>query len=191
MGHCRLIIAGDSQDDVTAIADLSNQLGYNVVAFATNIHQVVELVATFQTNIAMVILGENSVVTSGDVAVYDSVNCPVILVVKNWAPFAEVKHEVLPGQSIFIFGGTSQDLMVAAVEARSNYTKAAKLKQEVNSLKDDLEGRKLVERAKGILMDRHKMSEADAYKRIHFQARNQNKRMREIAESIITASELM
>lgn len=62
---------------------------------------------------------------------------------------------------------------------------------ELAILKDTLETRKLVERAKGILMKRHSLSEEEAFKRIHYQARNQNKKMREIAESIITASDLI
>lgn len=62
---------------------------------------------------------------------------------------------------------------------------------QIEELKEALETRKLVERAKGILMQRHDLTEEDAFKRIHFQARNQNKKMKEIAESIITASELI
>lgn len=63
--------------------------------------------------------------------------------------------------------------------------------KEITELKETLETRKLIERAKGILMDRHNMTEDEAFKRIHFQARNQNKKMREIAQSIITAAELI
>ena len=62
---------------------------------------------------------------------------------------------------------------------------------EIEQLKETLETRKIIERAKGILMDRHHMSEEEAFKRIHFQARNQNKKMREIAQSIITAADLI
>ena len=58
-------------------------------------------------------------------------------------------------------------------------------------MQDTLETRKLVERAKGILMTRHHMNEEEAFKRIHFQARNQNLRMREVAQSIITAADLI
>ena len=63
--------------------------------------------------------------------------------------------------------------------------------KEIEDLKEALETRKIIERAKGILMDRHRMSEEEAFKRIHFQARNQNKKMREIAQSIITAADLI
>lgn len=63
--------------------------------------------------------------------------------------------------------------------------------QEIDRLKETIETRKLIERAKGILMDRHKMTEEEAFRRIHFQARNQNRKMKEIAQSIITAADFL
>lgn len=63
--------------------------------------------------------------------------------------------------------------------------------QEIDKLRDTLECRKLIERAKGILMDRHRLTESEAHKRIHFQARNNNMTMREVAQSIINVTNLL
>jgi response regulator NasT len=57
--------------------------------------------------------------------------------------------------------------------------------QKIACLKEALETRKIIERAKGILMDQHGMTEQDAFRYIHFKARSQNKKMREIAEGIL------
>jgi len=57
--------------------------------------------------------------------------------------------------------------------------------QRIACLKEALETRKIIERAKGILMDQHGMTEQDAFRYIHFKARSQNKKMREIAEGIL------
>ena len=84
-----------------------------------------------------------------------------------------------------------EDLAPALEMAVRRYRQIASQSKEIDELKDTLETRKLIERAKGILMDRHRMSEEEAFKRIHFQARNQNKKMREIAQSIITAADLI
>lgn len=62
-------------------------------------------------------------------------------------------------------------------------------KKEIADLKESLESRKLVERAKGILMNRDGITEDEAFKKIHFQARNANKKMKEIAESIISGTD--
>ncbi len=84
-----------------------------------------------------------------------------------------------------------EDLAPALQMAVSRFRQIQAQQTEMDSLRDTLETRKLIERAKGILMDRHNMSEEEAFKRIHFQARNQNKKMREIAQSIITAADLI
>jgi response regulator NasT len=84
-----------------------------------------------------------------------------------------------------------EDLAPALEIAVRRFRQLSAQSREIEHLKDTLETRKLIERAKGILMDRHHMSEEEAFKRIHFQARNQNKKMREIAQSIITAADLM
>ena len=57
-------------------------------------------------------------------------------------------------------------------------------------IEEELKSRKLIERAKGILMKSQGISEEDAYKKIQRQAMNVRRSMREIAEAIILAKEL-
>ncbi|MFH1338412.1 MAG: GAF and ANTAR domain-containing protein [Candidatus Omnitrophota bacterium] len=57
-------------------------------------------------------------------------------------------------------------------------------------IEEELKARKVVERAKGILMDSQGISEQEAYKKIQKQAMNMRRSMREIAEAIILAKEL-
>ncbi len=61
------------------------------------------------------------------------------------------------------------------------------LYEEIGGLKEALETRKLVERAKGILMKRYSIGEQEAFERIHTQSRSMRKTMRELAEAIILA----
>ncbi len=83
------------------------------------------------------------------------------------------------------------DLGPALEVAMKRFQEAQARSREVDDLREALETRKIIERAKGILMRRLNLSEEDAFKKIHFQARSQGKKMRDIAESIITASDLM
>jgi len=84
-----------------------------------------------------------------------------------------------------------EDLAPALEIAVRRFRQIQSQQEKIDELTDALETRKLIDRAKGILMDRHNMTEDEAFKKIHFQARNQNKKMREIAQSIITASDIM
>jgi len=82
------------------------------------------------------------------------------------------------------------DIMPAVEIALSRYLELQGLESTVGDLEQKLETRKLVDRAKGILMDKYKMSEADAFRRIQQQSMNQRRSMKEIAEAIIIAHEI-
>lgn len=65
-----------------------------------------------------------------------------------------------------------------------------KLAQEADEMKRELETRKVVERAKGILMRNHGLTEEESYLRLRGEARRMRRTMKELAEAIILAEEL-
>ena len=79
------------------------------------------------------------------------------------------------------------DLPPAIEVARSRFEQNKLLGKEVSNLNEKLEARKLIDRAKGILMDEQKVGESEAYRRIQLQSMNLRKTMREVAEAIILA----
>jgi GAF domain-containing protein len=66
----------------------------------------------------------------------------------------------------------------------------ARLLEESAEMRRQLETRKLVERAKGILQQRHSLSEEEAYLRLRNESRRLRRPMRELAEAIILAEDL-
>jgi len=64
------------------------------------------------------------------------------------------------------------------------------LRKEVDDLKDNLETRKIVDRAKGILMTTQGLTEQDAFRRIQKMSMNTRRPMKEIAEAIVLANEV-
>jgi len=85
---------------------------------------------------------------------------------------------------------TESDLLPAIGVATARFQEFNTISEEAASLSDALETRKLVDRAKGILMDKHNLREQDAFRRIQQQSMNTRKSMREIAEAILLTSEL-
>jgi GAF domain-containing protein len=66
----------------------------------------------------------------------------------------------------------------------------ARLIEETQEMKRELETRKLMERAKGILQQNHNITEEEAYLRLRNQSRRLRRPIRELAEAIILAEEL-
>lgn len=83
-----------------------------------------------------------------------------------------------------------QELVPAIEVALERFREFRQLEKDVSDLKDALETRKLVDRAKGLLMDSQDLSEADAFRRIQKMSMNSRKSMKEIAEAIILAHQV-
>lgn len=78
--------------------------------------------------------------------------------------------------------------LLSVVEvALTHYEEVMELERQVAKLKDELETRKVVERAKGVLMSSLGLSEAEAFRRIQKQSMNRRLSMRAVAEAIILA----
>ena len=79
------------------------------------------------------------------------------------------------------------DLMPAIEVALARFAEFQTMNQEVADLQNALETRKLVDRAKGILMDTQKLDEQEAFRKIQKMSMNTRKPMKEVAEAIILA----
>lgn len=75
--------------------------------------------------------------------------------------------------------------------ASLRYAQIETLRAELEAAQQRLAERKIIDRAKGILMEVRKISEEDAYSLLRRTAMNENKRIVDVARSIITAAELL
>jgi response regulator NasT len=83
---------------------------------------------------------------------------------------------------------TRADIVPAMTLAAARYAEATALAAEVADLSERLETRKVVDRAKGILIGRG-MTEAEAFRKLQKVAMDKRKTLREVAEAIVLASE--
>src|SRR5215470_9756308 len=84
----------------------------------------------------------------------------------------------------------SSDLKPAIEIALSRFKEFRSMEAKAKNLEDQLETRKVVEKAKGVLMQKHGISEDEAFHRIQRASMNNRKPMKEIAEAILLAEEL-
>jgi response regulator NasT len=81
--------------------------------------------------------------------------------------------------------------LAPAIEiALARFREFRTLEKETDNLRETLETRKLVERAKGVLMDTQGLKEAEAFRKIQKLSMNTRKSMREIAEAVLLAHEV-
>jgi response regulator NasT len=80
-----------------------------------------------------------------------------------------------------------EDLTPAIEVALARYREFQELQKQVTDLQQALETRKLVDRAKGILMDKQGLTEAEAFRKIQKMSMDNRKAMKDVAEAIILA----
>jgi response regulator NasT len=74
--------------------------------------------------------------------------------------------------------------------ARARYAEFQEMDKQIDDLKETLETRKLVERAKGILMDTQGLKEQEAFRKIQQLSMNTRKSMREVAQAILLTAQI-
>ena len=82
-----------------------------------------------------------------------------------------------------------EDLEPSIAIAMRRFQEFRSLREETDNLRQALEDRKVIERAKGLLMKRASIDEPEAFRRLQKLARDKNQRLVEIAQMIVTAEE--
>lgn len=95
------------------------------------------------------------------------------------------------GVSAYVVDGMKKERVRPVIDlAISRFNAVDQLRRERDEARQSLQDRKVVDRAKGLLMDRKGFTEAEAYDTLRKAAMQQNKKISEIAESVITAISL-
>ena len=104
---------------------------------------------------------------------------------------ASIEAAVDAGVSAYIVGGLRKDRVQNILDlCVSRFNAFARLQDELDRTKNALEERKAIDRAKGILMAAKNLSEDAAYALLRKTAMNENKKIADVAQSVITAAEL-
>jgi two-component system, response regulator / RNA-binding antiterminator len=105
---------------------------------------------------------------------------------------ASIQASVDAGVSAYIVDGLKKERLKPILDlCISRFNAFSKLQDELDRAKSALEDRKIIERAKGILMKLKGLSEDEAYVLLRSTAMREKKKIGEIAQSILTASELL
>ena len=104
---------------------------------------------------------------------------------------ASIQASVDAGVSAYIVDGLKKERMKNILDlCISRFNAFSRLQGELDRTKTALEDRKIIDRAKGILMKAKNLSEEDAYALMRNTAMKENKKIAEVAQSVITAAEM-
>jgi response regulator NasT len=199
MEPLRILIADDDSLHVMSLRQQLEELGHQVVAEAYTGHEAVFLAAAHQPDVALLdIVMPDPSVDSGQAM--DGIEAaqriiaeqpiPIVLISAHSENSLAQRADEAGIFAYLVKPVSTDDIRPALLLAHSRFREFQLLRQEVTSLREALETRKLVERAKGILMRRLDLTEEEAFRRLQRRSQDENRKLRDIAQAIVTADEM-
>ena len=187
----RIAVADDEPEMRDFFQEVLPQLGHEVVAVAETGRQLVE---QCRTALPDLVISDIRMPDLGGIEAVTALNrerqMPVILVTAH----TEAELLVRAGEEHVMAYLAKPikpiDLQVAIPLAVMRFEEFQKLGQEAASLRQALEDRKTVERAKGVLMKRLGIDEPEAFRRLRKLASDNNRKVVLVAETVLTADEV-
>lgn len=116
---------------------------------------------------------------------------PIVLFTEDDAP-ASMDAALEAGVSAYIVSGLQSERVKPVLDvALARFRREQKLLDELEGTRQKLAERKIVDRAKGLLMTRYQLSEDQAYQRLRSMAMNKNLKLAEIAQRLIDVEDLL
>lgn len=191
MNQVRIVIADDESIIRMDLKALLEDMDFAVVGEAADGQKALELTRSLKPDV--VIMDIKMPVMDGlDAAkiISEEKIAPVVLLTAYSQKDLVERAKAAGVYAYLVKPFQESDLMPAIEIAIARYLEQQDLESTLGNLEQKLEVRKIVDRAKGILMDKYKMSEAEAFRRIQQQSMNQRRSMKEIAEAIVIANDI-
>ena len=187
----RVVIADDESVIRLDLKEMLQGLGYLVVGEAGDGESAVNLARELKPDVVIMDIkmpGTDGIQAAG---ILTEERIAPVLLLTAFSQTELIDRAKAAGVVGYIVKPFHEGELVPAIEvAIARFGEFRALEKEIGDLKETLETRKLIERAKGVLMESQGLKEAEAFRRIQKLSMNSRKSMKEVAEAIVLAQQL-
>ncbi len=188
----KVLVADDEHLVAAGLVAALEDLGYEVIGPARNGDEAIALCESDRPDLAILDIrmpGLDGLAAAE--TIYNQVQVPVVMV----SAYSDPEY-VSSGNRIGVYGYllkpvTRDQLRVGLEVAWSRFLKHLELSEEVGTLQERLEHRKVIEQAKWIIVKRRGVEEPDAMRMLQKQARNGRKPLIEVAQAVVDSENLL
>jgi AmiR/NasT family two-component response regulator len=187
----RIIIADDESLIRLDLREMLAHLGYDVIGEAGDGRSALDLARKLQPDLVIMDIKMPDVdgISAAEELTRAKIAPVVLLTAYSDQGLVErAKEAGVVGYVVKPFRET--ELMPVIELCLARFAEFRSLEREVGDLKDALEARKIIERAKGVLMEVHGLRESEAFHRIRKTSMDARKSMREVAEAVLLTHEM-
>jgi AmiR/NasT family two-component response regulator len=187
----RVLVADEDRRALDELGRTLTDLGHDVTPYAVSVREAAELIATEEPDLAFVMAhqdDEHALALIGEAVEF--AGGPVIAHTRG-AGVDFVARAAERGISAWIESSSPEAVQGAIEVALRRYREAEQLSAQVGQLQTALERRTLIERAKGILMERHSVDDRAAFELLREHARAKNRRVVDVAAAVLEGHALL
>lgn len=192
MSETRVLIAEDNELVSLTLEEQLSNLGYAVVGVARTGAEAVRMCIQLSPDI--VIMDMQMPELDGDAAAQQIAKqhpTPVVMLTA-YSDSDHIRKAEASGALAYLVKPVNPEELPPTIDvAIARFREMQRLRQQVDSLKETIDSRKIVERAKGILMQRRGVSGDEAYDLMNQWARERQRHVKDIAQAIVDAESLL
>ena len=184
----RIVIAEDESITRMDLSEILTEAGYQIVGQAADGFDAIEICR--RQNPDLVIMDVKMPEMDGIAAakIISNEKLAPVLLLTAYSQKEIVEKAKDSGVLAYLVKPVKESNLFPAMEiALSRFREFLEIEQELNDLRNSLETRKILDRAKGLLMDAYNLNEQEAFRRIQQYSMAKRKSIREVAEAIIEA----
>jgi response regulator NasT len=188
----RVLLANEREEDLRRLGDVLEGLGHEVTPFAVSVSEAVQLIAREDPDVAFVVFDgddDHGLALLSETVEYAS--GPVLVTLRATESRQTVARAADMGIAGYVDSWEPQDVQGAIEVALRRHRESERLSEKVEQLESALERRAVIERAKGVLMERHAVDEREAFARLRDHARSGGRRVVEIAQAVLDGHALL
>jgi response regulator NasT len=189
--NLRILIADENESALRDLHVVLARLGHEVTPYAVSVHEAVELIVKDDPQVAIVVVhddDEHALALIGEAVEYAS--GPVIAQLPD-ADIEFLSRAADRGISAYVESMDPESIQGAIEVAVRRYREARQLHEKVDQLESALERRGRIERAKGILMERHGVGERQAFELLRDHSRAGGRRVVDVAQAVLDGHALL
>ena len=190
MAETRVVIADDDPIIRMDLREMLEGMSYTVVGEAGDGRSAVELARSLNPELVImdIRMPELDGIEAARALTAEEV-APVLLLTAYSEPEL-VQRAAQAGVIGYLVKPFREAQLAPAIEVTlARFREFEQVRKELGNVREALEARKVIERAKGLLMERFGLNEADAFRRIQKRSMDTRKSMREVAEAILLSAE--
>jgi AmiR/NasT family two-component response regulator len=187
----KVLLADEDEGALRIAASLVRDLGHDVSEMAIGVQEAAEVIARDDPDLSIVVVYESDTTALELIEeITEYARGPVIAILEREDPrFVGAAAE--RGIDAFAREGMADSIQSAIELAVRRHGDRRRLVEQVERLESALERRAVIERAKGILMERHSVSEREAFDLLRDHARSRNRTVVDVAASVAEGHALL